>query len=1522
MLVCIGVITAHNPQNTSTKKFEFIENKGQWDNPSLYSVNLFNAHLYIEKNALQYFFYDKDDVANLVKHPRPIENYHKPFTVKGHALRISFLNSNINAKPLSEKPFTQYYNYFLGNDNKRWKSGVKPYSEVSIKNIYQGVDLKFYTQEETGSLKYDFIIEPGINTSSIKMKYDGADNMSLKAGALYVKTSVFDYIEMKPYAYQIIEGMQKEVLCEFVLEENVLSFKMGNYNTTLPIIIDPVVVFSTYSGSQVDNFGYTATYDNDGNAYIAGIVTDYGNSLKYPATAGAFQQNYNGGVGQWPQNGFPCDISVSKYNNDGSALIYATYLGGNRDEYPHSLIVDKQNRLIVFGSTHSVNFPITHFAFDTTFNSTTTESDIIVTKFNSDGTALVGSTYIGGSGWDGIMLADSLRMNYADEFRGEVQVNDANEIIIASTTSSSNFPTTTGAFQTTNKGGQEACVFKLDSSLKKLIWSSYLGESNHDAAYSLDIDVQGNIYVAGGTQSRNFPITTGVYKNTFSGGPVDGFIAKISANGSTLMRSMFWGSAKYDQTYFVKLDTKGKVNVLGQNFDSMPVTNNVYSNAKGSLYVSRFSKELDTLELSTVIGNGIQNNTISPTAFIVDACGNIYASCWGGEVNDYGNGKALYKTNFYSNTTNLTCTADALQKTTDGSDFFLFVLKKDAKSLFYSSFLGENGNPDHVDGGTSRFDKRGVIYQAICASCDKGKNGNFPTTSGSYSPKNKSPRCSEVCVKLDFRINDAVIADFIIAPRTGCSNRNVSFTNNSYNGKNYYWYVDGIFKDTTMNYQFLFPTKGTHSIKLIAIDSSRCIIIDSITKTLTIEGSVQSKFAVQFDTCSFKTSFVNQSIIYPGDTENYFWYFGDGDTSSQKNPIHIYKDSGNYIVKLISKPGGLCTDTLYDTINVKITPQMLYARMSINPLQSCLPSTVTFTNSSINGKKFLWYYDNVLKDSSLQFMDSFTTEKTIVVKLIVKDSVSCKKIDSVQQTLQTKSTTHAAFSYVMDTCGRTFQFFNHSTSYNNTPYQFVWHFGDGNTSTQQNPTHKYLSNNLFLVKLVTNPGSFCSDTAFSVIDYDSNRYYIVSNFILHPLVGCAPQFLFCENTVNNLGQHFYWYKNGLLQSTNFNYFDTLVNPNLYKIKLVITDSNTCNKSDSIQKNIFVNVSGKSIFEIYRDTCGPLIHFINKSTTYQNIPIDNYTWYFGDGTSSTYEKDPPPRAYKNGTYTIILISGDNTPCADTSSITFTYDSTSNIAKANFSLTDSTLCAPFILHTKNETKVGKHFYWFVNDIFKDTSRNLTDTILNSGTIKIKLVVVDSATCNVLDSITKTFNVNSKSGADFGIGRDSCSLKVTFNNFTSLTSNVPYKWYFGDGDSSTEINPIHQYPRTDYFNITLISNPGSPCADSVTKTFYIDGDTIEEVIIPNVFTPNGDGVNDFFEIRGVSQKCDVFHIWIYNRWENLFFESTDPKFNWNGKNEKGVEASEGVYVYLVDIKKRSGLHIHRHGTIELIIGNREVK
>ena len=246
------------------------------------------------------------------------------------------------------------------------------------------------------------------------------------------------------------------------------------YDKSNDLIIDPTLIFSTYSGSISDNFGYTATYDNDG--YLYSGSTAFG--VDYPTTLGAYQQSFQGGV---------TDIAITKYDTTGTYRIYSIYLGGTSDELPHSMVVNSNNELFVLGTTGSADFPVTQDVVQPVFNGGTSYfpsglgvsfangSDMFITKINKNGGALLSSTFLGGTNNDGLNISSKLKYNYADEVRGEIDVDINNNIYVSSSTSSNDFPVTQNAFNQNFSGDQDGCIIKMDNQLSTIIWSSYLG---------------------------------------------------------------------------------------------------------------------------------------------------------------------------------------------------------------------------------------------------------------------------------------------------------------------------------------------------------------------------------------------------------------------------------------------------------------------------------------------------------------------------------------------------------------------------------------------------------------------------------------------------------------------------------------------------------------------------------------------------------------------------------------------------------------------------------------------------------------------------------------------------------------------------------------------------------------------------------------------------------------------------------------------------------------------------------------
>lgn len=717
---------------------QFIKNAGQWKGDFLYRAGIPGGKLFVEKNTLTYLFWDTEKLESYHHRKEP------PGKLRFHAIRLKFINANDHPELITGDPEVTRYSYFPGNDPGRWVSGLKGYRKLVIKNLYDGINLEL--KGEVRGLKYNFHLAAGANPKDIKIQYEGMEDLYLEKGDFFLVTSLNELKEEKPVAYQISGKEKIDVPVRFRLRKNRLSFELpGSYRQDLPLVIDPRVIFATYSGSHADNFGFTGTFDKQGHAYSGGTVYAPG----FPTTTGAFQQDFAGGQSTSLAGDAARDVGILKYSPNGSQLRYATYLGGNHNEQPHSMVVNHKGQLVVFGTTRSNDFPVKGNAYDPSYNG---REDLFVAILNPNGSKLAASTFIGGNGDDGkngeyrsntprdYLNRSPLGYNYGDNYRGEVIVDSSDNILIASCTRSTDFPATARAPQKRFNGGyQDGCVIKFNYDLTTLNWATYLGGNRDDAAYSLHLDDDQNVYVGGGTRSTDFPKAgRGAYKK-FQGGTVDGFITYITRDGTRITKSSYLGTGAYDQVFFVQVDIEGSVYVTGQTEGEYLIKNVDVSHKNSGQFITKLNASLDQIIYSTVFGTGKGTPDITPTAFLVDICQNVYVSGWGGKTNEYSRGKG-------TSTKGLPLTGNAYQKTTDGSDFYLVVFKKDMDSLLYATFLGGDKAHEHVDGGTSRFDKNGMVYQSICGGC-RGYS-DFPVTPNAWSKTNNSDNCNNAFVKL------------------------------------------------------------------------------------------------------------------------------------------------------------------------------------------------------------------------------------------------------------------------------------------------------------------------------------------------------------------------------------------------------------------------------------------------------------------------------------------------------------------------------------------------------------------------------------------------------------------------------------------------------------------------------------------------------------------------------------------------------------------------------------------------------
>ncbi len=1105
LLSCLSV-TAQSYNN-----IEFIQNKGQWDDRVRFKGDISNGNIFIRDNGFTVLQHNPVDHANFSIYMHgfnpdgtPVKAEDK-LIVHSHAWNVDFVGASRTSQMIPEKMSQGYNNYFVGNDPSKWAGDCRMYQALTMKDVYPNVDVRYYT--DNGFLKYDIIAKPGADISKIALKYSGVDALQVKNKDLLITTSIGVLKESLPYSYQADVAGRKEINCKYSVKDNTVRFDVKNYDPTTTLVIDPVVIFGSFTGSTADNWGFTATFGPDGTMYGGGIVFDSG----FPVSSGAFQTTYSGGFGG---PGAGIDIGIMKLSSNGSSRIYATYIGGGDDEQPHSLIVDAQGNLILAGRTRSSNYPVT----GSTIGSGG-DWDIVVTKLNAAGNALIGSRKIGGSGKDGLNITlprdfQSLQRNYGDDGRSEVILDGSGNIYVASSSQSrpnasgvGGFPVTPGVFQPAFGGGlQDAVLIKMPPDLSALSFASYFGGTANDAGYVLSLAPNGNIYMAGGTESGDLPGPTIGTVGASTHGTIDGYVTIINNSGTAIVRTTYIGTSGADQVFGIQFDSKGFPYVMGQTTGTWVPFNATYSNAGGKQFIAKLQPDLSAFVYSTMFGSGAATPNISPIAMLVDRCENVYISGWGGH---------FFSSNPFlsAGTGGLPVTADAIKSVTDGKDMYFFVLKKDAASLLFGSFYGESNQSgpgtDHVDGGTSRFDAQGNIYQAICGNCKLNAPPPSPigslVTSGAWATNNPSPDCNLTMVKIAMNlagVKSSVTSSIDGEPRdtAGCVPLTVDFSDSIANGQTFEWYfnyVPGNPPDlitTTPTAQFTYNSIGVYPVMLVAVDPNTCNVRDSSFMNIKV-GDVKANLAPAWQPFGpgcpkFTYEFINNSTntnALPFLATTFEWDFGDGSprvpapVGAANAVYHTYPALGTYKPKLILHDPRFCNDPDDSTFTISIADNV--KAIISTPATGCKPYLAQINSASLNAVQWQWNFGDPTSPDNTSTLENpshlYVNTGTYTITLTAINPGTCNISHDTTFTIQ-----------VFDAPVPDFDWNPKPPLPENTPtiftnlsssdaVRFKWDFGDGDsilTTSRAPVSHQYNTSGTFNACLTAYNAANCDST--------------------------------------------------------------------------------------------------------------------------------------------------------------------------------------------------------------------------------------------------------------------------------------------------------------------------------------------------------------------------------------------------------------------------------------------------------------
>ena len=1098
-------------------KATFTENKGQWPAQVLYRAQIPGGVMFVERSAFTYVLFSESPLAH---HGHAHQPEHAG-EGKAHAYRVNFEGGNAQTSVGSYQQ-AHYENYFIGNDPAKWGGGCRVFGEVLLKDVWPGVDVRINGKD---GVKYDLVVAADADPSLIRLRYEGQDGLTLREGTLQVKTSIGVTVEGVPTSW-ITQGTDlfwdaPAIESSYVIEGNVVSFKHSGLPKGQPLTIDPVLTFASYTGSTADNFGCTATYDEAGHLYGGGIVFNAG----YPVTVGVLQNFWAGGT---------IDVGITKWTPDGTALVWSTYLGGGTgDESPHSLVVNDQDELYVMGTTGSLDFPTTPGAFDASFApgggpvswanifggygfAHVNGSDIYVAHFNTAATALIGSTHLGGGGQDGLNNTVSLTHNYGDHFRGEIALDPAGDPVVATSTFSAGLPTTPGAPQAAYSGAQDGFVFRMNPALTNLQWATYIGGTGEDSAYGVQFDSNGDLFVTGGTTSSNLPMAGTPFDNSQNGG-ADGYLMKYSGATGALIASTYMGTASYDQCYLVQLDTGDNVYVAGQTHGAYPVTPGKYTNPGSSQFIHKFNNALSTSIWSTVIGNSNPLQDMSPTAFLVSDCGQVYFTGWAGTTN--GNAG-----NNSSSTSGNVTSADAFQPTTTGSDFYLMVLEVEATALNYATFFGGASSAEHVDGGTSRFDKNGTVYHAVCAGC--GSQDDFPTTPGAWSNTNNSFNCNLGVFKFDLSQAQAIIG--INGPNTICINAPAQFTNSSVGGTDYLWdFGDTSATSTAAAPSHTFTQAGDFTVTMILTDSSGCVSADTATIVITVLPPPIASVDPVAERCPGESAHLQ---AHGGTT--YVWSPSTGLTATNiADPVATPAQETTYSVIV----GDQCGT---DTATVDVTFFDLDAAAGPDT-STCLGNSVSI--EAAGGTDYVWTPSLTLDDGTIA-VPLATPDTTTTYTVTITTAEGCIIVDSLVVVVFSDEP-QAVLHDTIICAGTSVQLIADDADV------YSWHVANGITTLDvQDPTVTPTVPTLYIVDLINACGPL-TDSAF------------VDLIFVQP--AAWPDTLVCPGVPVELhatgGEHYLWTPAAGLNN------DTLADPMAIPPEsttytVVVTDANGCSAS--------------------------------------------------------------------------------------------------------------------------------------------------------------------------------------------------------------------------------------------------------------------------------------------------------------------------------------------------------------------------
>jgi gliding motility-associated-like protein len=1075
------------------------------------------------------------------------------------------------------------------------------------------------------------------------------------------------------------------------------------------------------------------------------------------------------------------------------AMIYSTFVGGSADDYEYTggISLDASGNIYVTGRTSSANFPTTAGAVQGAYAGA---MDAFVFKLNPSGTALIFSTFVGGNNVDA---------GYTTKIDPVT-----NDVYVAGTTGSVNFPTTPGAFHTAYAGGiYDPFLFKLSAAGNSLIYSTLMGNAQDDYGASLEIDNFGNAYVVG-QSSGIYPTTAGAYQSAYGGGTWDVFVTKFNPTGSAVIFSTMLGGASEDHSHSIQVDANYDVYIGGMAKTGFPTTAGVYdqtfNGGQWDMYVTKMNSTGTALIYSTYVGgpgadwtwNGLEIDNAGnaynvgyaqtgfPTTagafqtvygggpfdvalFKLNPAGTalIYSTYVGGPGDDEGWGISLNPNNeaFITGLCSFgyPYTPCAWDTTFNGvQDAFISYLDASASSLIYSSYIGGAA----YDQGYNIIDVGNLVYVAGATS-----SVDFPYTTGAYDTTHNVLK-DIVVFKMDISGSDTALANFN-SVTTVCLNGSIQFNNTSLNATTFAWDFDDGTTSTLEDPQHTFFTSGWHNVQLIA--SGACAIPDTVIIPINIVDPPVASYTANIP-CGLMATFTDASTGAIG----YSWDFGDGFTSGIPSPAHTYASDGTYLVTLIATNASGCSDTVQQQVTVS---PLASASFNFSPSQCTL--LVSLQNTSANATSYAWSFGDGSNSSSSDPSHTYADTGTYTIMLIANPGACA---DTAFQSVTLHIPPVASFADLPG-CDFSIDFLNATPG----AVSYAWDFGDGTTSSFASPSHTYATDGNYTVTLIATDVFGCSDTVSAQVAVQPVPVAAFSSST--PQCGLNASF---QNTSLNANVVTWYFGDGNSSAAS-NPSHTYADTGLYSVMLIVNPGQC---ADTMIQSINVYTAPVAAFTDLA-LCDLTGSFINNSSG-----GTAYSWDFGDTQTSTQVS--PVHVYLiDGNYTVTLIVQNAFGCSDTALQQIQIDPVP-VAAFNFIPPLCTMQVNF----QNSSQNASTYLWDFGDGITATGTDVSHVFAGQGNFLITLIC-NPGSC--ADTITQSVSIYPPPVSAF-TGVAGCNLEYNFVNTSS--GGVSYAWDFGDASTSSVTTPSHTYPFAGNYFITLVTIDQYGCNDTAQQNVTI--------------------------------------------------------------------------------------------------------